>query len=187
LPSRVIIREEHAVDEQIGERVSTLETDVAVIQSNYVRKDEFVELRSEVAVGFARTDAKIDHLRVELHGKMDAGFAGLNGKIDAASAELNGKIGATSAEMNGKIDARYNELNGKIDAHYNELSGKIDTRYNELNGKIGAVSAELNAKIDAGLLRLDAKIDRATATLLRWMFASQFSVAALVLAAVKYL
>lgn len=87
------------MDEHIGERVGTLETDVAVIQSNYVRRDEFADLRTEVRVGFARTDAKIDVLREEIN----------------------------------------------------------------------------------------AKIDRLTATLLKWMFASQLSVAALVLAAIKYL
>lgn len=87
------------MDEHIGERVGTLETDVAVIQSNYVRRDEFADLRTEVRVGFARTDAKIDVLREEIN----------------------------------------------------------------------------------------AKIDRLTATLLKWMFASQLSVAAMVLAAIKYL
>lgn len=93
------------MDEHIGERVGTLETDVAVIQSNYVRRDEFADLRTEMRVGFARVDAKID-----------------------------------------------------------------------------AVSAHLQIDI----AKLDAKIDKATATLLKWMFASQLSVAALVLAAVKY-
>nr|WP_315252570.1 hypothetical protein [uncultured Duganella sp.] len=87
------------MDEHIGERVGTLETDVAVIQSNYVRRDEFADLRTEVRVGFARTDAKIDVLREEIN----------------------------------------------------------------------------------------AKIDRSTATVLKWMFASQLSVAAMVLAAIKYL
>lgn len=48
------------MDEHIGERVGTLETDVAVIQSNYVRRDEFADLRTEVRVGFAQVDAKID-------------------------------------------------------------------------------------------------------------------------------
>lgn len=87
------------MDEHIGERVGTLEMDVAVIQSNYVRRDEFADLRTEVRVGFARTDAKIDVLREEIN----------------------------------------------------------------------------------------AKVDRSTTTVLKWMFASQLSVAALVLAAIKYL
>lgn len=94
------------MEQQIGERVSTLETDVAVIQSNYVRRDEFADLRTEMRVGFAQVDARF---------------------------------------------------------------------------------TETDAKIETGIAKLDAKIERSTATLLKWMFASQLSVAALVLAAVKYL
>ena len=101
------------MDEHIGERVGTLETDVAVIQSNYVRRDEFAELRAEVHVGFA----------------------------------------------------------------------KVYTQFAKTDIRIEAVKASLEASI----AKLDAKIDKATATLLKWMFASQLSVAALVLAAVKYL
>jgi hypothetical protein len=56
---------------EIIERVSTLETDVAVIQSNYVRRDEFSELRDEVSVGFAKTNGQIDQLRTEINGKID--------------------------------------------------------------------------------------------------------------------
>ncbi|MYM84194.1 hypothetical protein GTP44_19850 [Duganella sp. FT50W] len=87
------------MDEHIGERVCTLETDVAVIHSNYVRRDEFADLRTEVRVGFAQVDARIE----------------------------------------------------------------------------------------TGIAKLDAQIDKSTATLLKWLFASQLSVAALVLAAIKYL
>jgi hypothetical protein len=94
------------MNEQISERVGTLETDVAVIQSNYVRRDEFADLRTEVRVGFAQVDARF---------------------------------------------------------------------------------AKTDAKIDTGIAKLDAKIDRATTTLLKWMFASQLSVAALFIAAIKYL
>lgn len=94
------------MDQQIGDRVSTLETEVAVMQSNYVRKDEFADLRTEMRVGFAQVDVR---------------FAKTDAKIDILREEIV------------------------------------------------------------------AKIDRSTATLLKWMFASQLSVAALVLAAVKYL
>lgn len=94
------------VDEHIVERVGTLETDVAVMQSNYVRRDEFADLRTEVRVGFAQVDARF---------------------------------------------------------------------------------AKTAAKIETGIAKLDAKIERSTATLLKSMFASQLCVAALVLAAVKYL
>ncbi|EEF27203.1 conserved hypothetical protein [Ricinus communis] len=82
------------MNEQMSDRVGALETDVAVMQSNYVRRDEFADLRTEVRVGFAQVDAQFG--------------------------------------------------------------------------------------------RTDAKIDRATSTLLKWMFASQLSVAALVVAAIKY-
>jgi hypothetical protein len=109
------------MSEQISERGGTLETDVAVIQSNYVRRDEFSALREEMGVGFAKVNAKIDLVQAELVGKMDVGFA------------------------------------------------------------------ELNTKIDVGYARLDARIDSATATLLKWMFASQISVAAMFIAAIKYL
>jgi hypothetical protein len=83
------------MNEQIRERDRTVETDVAVIKSNYVRRDEFADLRTEVRVGFAQVDTK---------------FA-----------------------------------------------------------------------------KIEAKIDRQTSTLLKWMFASQLSVAALVVAVIKYL
>lgn len=109
------------MNEQISERGSTLETDIAVIKSNYVRREEFCVLREEMGIGFAK--------------------------------------------VNGKIDLVHTELNGKIDIVYAELSGKMD----------------------AGFARLDARIDRATATLLKWVFASQISVAAMLIAAVKYL
>jgi orotate phosphoribosyltransferase-like protein len=59
--------------------------------------------------------------------------------------------------------------------------------FSELKGKVDAGFAEVNGKMDAGFARVDAKIDRTTTTVLKWMFASQLSVAALVLAAVKYL
>jgi len=94
------------MNEQISERVGTLETDVAVIQSNYVRRDEFADLRAEMHVGFAQVDARF---------------------------------------------------------------------------------AKTDAKIDTLRVELSAKIDRATTTLLKWMFASQLSVAALFIAAIKYL
>jgi len=80
---------------EITERVSTLETDVAVIKSNYVRRDEFSELREEVRLGFAKTDtsfakadAKIDSVREELLRKMDAGFARLDIKIEQTTSSL---------------------------------------------------------------------------------------------------
>ena len=109
------------MNEQIRERGATLETDVAVIQSNYVRRDEFFALREEVGIGFAKVNAKIDLVHVEL------------------------------------------------------------------NSKIDVVHAELSGKMDVGFARVDARIDRATTTLLKWMFASQISVAAMLIAAVKYL
>jgi hypothetical protein len=59
------------MNEQIIDRVGTLETDVAVMQSNYVRRDEFADLRTEVRVGFTTTEAKVDILRQELQGRMD--------------------------------------------------------------------------------------------------------------------
>jgi hypothetical protein len=120
------------MNEQISERGCTLETDVAVIQSNYVRRDEFSALREEMGVGFAKVNAKIDLVQAELVGKMDVGFAQLNSKIDVGYAELN-------------------------------------------------------TKIDVGYARLDARINSATTTLLKWMFASQISVAAMFIAAIKYL
>jgi DNA anti-recombination protein RmuC len=131
------------MDEHIGERVSTLEMEVAVIQSNYVRSDAFADLRSDVRIGFAQIHAKID-------GQRD----GLNARIDALHEEMSVKIEALHEEMNSRIDALREEINDKIEALRQELG---------------------------------AKIDKSTATLLKWMFASQFSVAALVLAAVKYL
>lgn len=131
------------MNEQISERGGTLETDVAVIQSNYVRRDEFSALREEMGVGFAKVNAKIDLVQAELVGKMDVGFAQLNSKMDVGSAQLN---------------------------------SKIDLGY-----------AELNTKIDVSYARLDARIDRATTTLLKWIFASQISVAAMFIAAIKYL
>jgi hypothetical protein len=145
---------EAAMDQQITERVSTLETDVAVIQSNYVRRDEFSALREEVGVGFAKVNAKIDFVHTEL-----------NGKIDLVHAELNSKMDFVHAELLGKINGMHTELHGKIDL----------------------VHAELSAKMDVGFARLDARIDHAIATLLKWMFASQISVAAMFIAAIKYL
>jgi hypothetical protein len=41
--------------------------------------------------------------------------------------------------------------------------------------------------MDAGFAQVNARIDRSTSTLLKWMFASQISVAAMLIAAVKYL
>jgi hypothetical protein len=109
---------------EIIERVGTLETDVAVIKSNYVRRDEFSELREEVRVGFAKTET---------------GFA------------------------------------------------KTDTSFVKTDAKIDGVHEELLRKMDAGFARLEIKIERTTSNLLRWMFASQISVAAMFIAAIKYL
>lgn len=120
------------MNEQIRERGGTLETDVAVIQSNYVRREEFSTLREEVGIAFAKVNAKIDVMR---------------------------------AELNAKIDLMHVELNGKIDIVHAELSGKMD----------------------AGFAQVNARIDRSTTTLLKWMFASQISVAAMLIVAVKYL
>ena len=117
---------------EIIERVSTLETDVAVIQSSYVRRDEFSELREEVSVGFAKTNAKIDSMYVEL-----------NGKIEQSRIELNGKIERSRTEVNGKIDQVHQEM--------------------------------------------QTAIARASNIVLRWVFASQISVAAMFIAAIKYL
>ncbi len=98
------------MNEQITERSSTPETDIAVIKSNYVRRDEFFALREEVGIGCAKVNAKIDLVRADLNGKMDVSFAQVN-----------------------------------------------------------------------------APIDRTTTTVLKWVFASQISVAAMLIAAIKYL
>lgn len=109
------------MDQHVSERVGALETDVAVIQSNYVRRDEFADLRAEVRVGFARTEAKIDVVR---------------------------------QDMNARIDVLREEMTARIDVLREEMT---------------------------------ARIDRLTATMLKWMFASQLSVAAMAVAAIKYL
>ncbi|MYM21255.1 hypothetical protein GTP46_01150 [Duganella sp. FT135W] len=77
------------MEPQIVERVSTLETNVAVIQSTYVRKDELATLREEMGVGFAKTDI---------------GFAKTNAKIDLVSTELNGKIDLLRKELDAKLE-----------------------------------------------------------------------------------
>jgi hypothetical protein len=61
------------MNEQIRERDRTVETDVAVIKSNYVRRDEFADLRTEVRVGFAQVDTK---------------FAKVEAKIDRQTSTL---------------------------------------------------------------------------------------------------
>ncbi|SDH61803.1 MULTISPECIES: DUF1640 domain-containing protein [unclassified Duganella] len=142
------------MDEHIGERVSTLEMEVAVIQSNYVRSDAFADLRSDVRIGFAQIHAKID-------GQRDG--------------------------LNARIDALHEGMSVKIEALHEEMSVKIEALHEEMNSRIDALREEINDKIEALRQELGAKIDKSTATLLKWMFASQFSVAALVLAAVKYL
>lgn len=108
------------MEPQIVERVSTLETDVAVIQSNYVRKDELSALHEELGTGFAKTDT---------------GFA--------------------------KMDTKF---------------AKVDTDF-----------AKADARIDVGFARIETMIERSTKTLLKWVFASQISVAAMFIAAIKYL
>ncbi|MRX08056.1 hypothetical protein GJ697_09450 [Pseudoduganella sp. FT25W] len=114
------------MDQQITERVSTLETDVAVIQSNYVRRDEFSALREEVGVGFAKTDARIDIVRNELNSKIDLMHAEFNAKIDLLHTELNGKMDAGFTRLDGKMDVGLTRLDGKIDQVREELGGKID-------------------------------------------------------------
>jgi hypothetical protein len=88
------------MDPQIVERVSTLETEVAVIQSTYVRKDELATLREEMGVGFAKTDT---------------GFAKTNAKIDLVYTELNGKIDQLRIEVNGKFDQLRKELDARLE------------------------------------------------------------------------
>lgn len=142
------------MDEHISERVSSLETEVAVIQSNYVRSDAFAELRSDVRIGFAQIHAKIDGQRDGLNARIDTLDDGMNARIDTLHEGMNARIDALREEMNDKIDALREEMHAKIEALRQELS---------------------------------AKIDKSTTTLLKWMFASQLSVATLMLAAIKYL
>lgn len=132
------------MDQQISERVSTLDTEVAVIQSTYVRKDELAEFREEMGVGFAKTET---------------GFAKASAKTDLVYAELSGKIDLVRTALNARIDSVHTELS----------------------------TNELGARIDAGFARLDTKIAQSTTMLLKWIFASQISVAAMFIAAIKYL
>ena len=67
------------MDEQ---RISLLETDVAVIKSNYVRNDAFAELKVTVESNFAFLNQKIDDNFNFLNQKMDSKFHYLDEKID---------------------------------------------------------------------------------------------------------
>ncbi|TFW29850.1 hypothetical protein [Duganella callida] len=114
------------MEQQIGERVSALETDVAVIQSNYVRRDEFADLRTEVRVGFA------------------------------------------------KVDAQFADVNTQF--------AQVNTQFAQVNTQF----ANVYARIDHLEQTMNARLDKAIATILRWVFAMQFSTLAVVLAVVKY-
>lgn len=57
----------------MGERISTVETEVAVIQSNYVKRDEFAETRNEIselradmAENFRAVERRFGDVRVEI-------------------------------------------------------------------------------------------------------------------------
>jgi hypothetical protein len=74
------------MNEQITERTSTPETDIAVIKSNYVRRDEIFALCEEIGIGFAKVNAKIDLVRAELSGKIDVVYAELSGTCRTSAA-----------------------------------------------------------------------------------------------------
>ncbi|RZT06049.1 hypothetical protein SAMN05216319_4727 [Duganella sp. CF402] len=97
------------MDPQIVERVSTLETDVAVIQSNYVRRDEFAELREELRVGFAKTDTNFAKTDTNF-AKTDTNFAKADAKVDCVHEELLRKMDAGFARLEIKIERTTNSL-----------------------------------------------------------------------------
>lgn len=103
------------MEPQIIERVSTLETDVAVIQSTYVRRDELAALREEMGVGFAKVNANIHAVHTELDSKINQLRIEVNGKFEQLRTEVNGKFEQLRTEVNGKFDQLRDELDVKLE------------------------------------------------------------------------
>lgn len=72
------------MDEHIGERVSALEKEVAVIKASYVRRDEFAETRVQID---------------KLHTKTGTVYANRDTRADTAYAELNARIDRFQASI----------------------------------------------------------------------------------------
>jgi dihydroxyacetone kinase DhaKLM complex PTS-EIIA-like component DhaM len=78
-------------------------------------------------------------------------------------------------------------MDQQIGTEFSKVHAKIDLARAELNTKIDLVHAELSSKMETGFARIEAKVERSNTMLLKWMFGSQISVAAIFIAAIKYL
>ncbi|MHA4869174.1 hypothetical protein ACXZ1M_15890 [Duganella sp. PWIR1] len=67
------------------------------------------------------------------------------------------------------------------------MDQQIGTEFSKVHAKIDLVHAELSSQMDTGFARIEAKVERSNTMLLKWMFGSQISVAAIFIAAIKYL
>jgi hypothetical protein len=81
-------------------------------------------LRSELRGDIGRLDTKLDTLRTELRGEMQAMRGELRGDMQAARTELRGEMQATRNELHDGIS----RLDAKIDSRFDQLGSRIDSK-----------------------------------------------------------
>jgi septation ring formation regulator EzrA len=101
LLTKMKVSTEAAMDEQTSERISAMEdrmsmveTDVAIIRSNYVKRDEFAGLRADNAVAFGEVQHQFGEMQLQF-GEVQHQF----GEVQRQFGEVRAEIAQLATSM----------------------------------------------------------------------------------------
>ncbi len=100
---------------------------------------------TDLKIGQARLEGRMDKLETDLTGKMEKLEIELTGRMEKLEIELTGKMERLETELTAKMEKLETELTAKIEAVETRLEGKIDQIEAKLTGKIETVSIEVKA------------------------------------------
>lgn len=132
---------------RLASGVGHIQVDITDIKTDLRRTNDRLGALSQ------RCDAvgvKVDKVREELTGKVEAGRAELvatrtelTGRVEKVREELTGKVEDVRAELTDKIEGVREELNDRIERVREELIGRIESVRRELEGQINELRREL--------------------------------------------
>ena len=91
------------------------------------------------------------------------------------------------ARLEGKMEAMYREQEGKMEAMYRDLAGRMEAMYRQQEGKMEAMYRQQEGKMETMNARQEGKIDGLGNSLLIKFIGAGITIAAIAVAAAKYL